>query len=133
EPTGIDRTRTPLHLYQLQGNRWMDAARWPLPQAHPTTLYLAGRGPAGGAPSTNAGTLLPARPRHAATDTTFFSTASNPCGRSLEQWGAGAGALAFEIGSLPPDPCTQDDRAYEASPGSLTYTTAPLRANTLLA
>ncbi len=121
EPTGIDRTRTPLHLYELQANRWMDAARWPLPQARPTTFYLGH------------GTLSPQRPSGAlGSDTTFYSGAGNPCSRSLEQWGAGAGALAFEDGGLPPDPCTNDDRAYEASPGALTYTTAPMTSPTLL-
>jgi putative CocE/NonD family hydrolase len=122
EPTGIEATRTPLHLYELGAGRWVDAARWPLPQAKPSTLYL------------NAGTLS-ARPTAsaAASDQTFFSLASNPCGRSLEQWGAGAGALALESGHLPPDPCASDDRAFESSPGALTYTTAPLHTTTVLA
>jgi putative CocE/NonD family hydrolase len=125
EPTGIDRTGTPLHIFELQADRWVNAARWPLPQARPQTLYLGGRG-SSGAPSANDGTLTPRRPAtSSAADTTFFSAVSNPCGRSLEQWGAGAGALAFETGHLPPDPCTTDDRAFQSSPGALTYTTAP--------
>jgi putative CocE/NonD family hydrolase len=133
EPTGIDRTRTPLHIYQLESNRWMNASRWPLPQAKATTLYLGPRG-GSGAPSVNDGSLTSFSPRvPSASDTTFYSTVSNPCGRSLEQWGAGAGALAFETGDLPPDPCTTDDRGFESSPGALTYTTAPLSHPMLLA
>jgi len=133
EPTGIDRTSTPLHLYELEANRWANASRWPLPQAKPTTLYLGPRGDSG-APSLNDGSLtLSPSSAPSASDETFFSTESNPCGRSLEQWGAGAGALALEEGNAPADPCTTDDRAYEASPGALTYTTAPLRAPVLLA
>ena len=63
----------------------------------------------------------------------MYSPVSNPCNASLEQWGAGAGALALEAGPLPPDPCTTDDRAYEATPGALTYTTAPVRSPVQLA
>jgi len=122
EPTGIDRTGTPLHVYELQAGRWMNASRWPLPRARPRTLYL---GPGGTLTAT-----APAQP--AASDGTFFSLASNPCGGSLEQWGFGAGQLAFESGHLPPDPCAADDRAYETSPGALTYTTPPLAHATLL-
>ncbi len=122
EPTGIERTKTPLHLYQLGSNRWTNASRWPISSTRPTTLYLG------------AGTLSATVPRvTAASDATFFSTASNPCGRSLEQWGAGAGALAFQTGELPPDPCTTDDRPFESSPGALTYTTPPFRKATTIA
>jgi putative CocE/NonD family hydrolase len=78
--------------------------------------------------------LTSGRPTGASSsDQTFYSTADNPCNASLEQWGAGAGALAFETGQLPPDPCTTDDRAFEASAGALTYTTAPMRSSTEIA
>ena len=133
EPTGIDRTRTPLHLYELGADRWTNSARWPTPGARPTTLYLGGRG-GSGAPSVNDGSLTAARPTSGtAADRTFYSGLSNPCNASLEQWGAGAGALALETAHLPSDPCTTDDRAFEATPGALTYTTAPLRAPAQLA
>lgn len=133
EPTGIDSTRSPLHLYELGANRWTNVARWPLPGTRATTLYLAGRG-GSGAPSTNDGSLTTTRPNGAtAADQTFYSTVSNPCSASLEQWGAGGGALVLETAHLPPDPCTTDDRAFEAGPGALTYTTAPLRAPDQLA
>lgn len=122
EQTGIEHTRTPLHLSELGSRRRINASRYPLEQAKPTTMYLG------------AGALSSSRPASAgASDTTFFSTASNPCGRSLEQWGAGAGAVAFETGHLPPDPCTTDDRPFQSSPGALTYTTAPFRRETVLA
>ena len=133
EPTGIDQTRTPLHLYQLGASRWTSVSRWPLPRARPTTLYLTCPG-GSGAPSTNDGALSRAAPTTASgADQTAYSGASNPCNASLEQWGAGAGALALESGQLPADPCTTDDRAFEASPGALTYTTAPARKSVQLA
>lgn len=127
EPTGVEKTHTPLHLYELEANRWVNATRWPLAQARPQTLYLSS---AGGSASSLSGKRPTA---HNAADTTFFSIASDPCARSLEQWGAGAGALAFETGHLPPDPCTTDDRPFESSPGALTYTTSPLSRAAALA
>ncbi|MGH7749706.1 MAG: CocE/NonD family hydrolase, partial [Candidatus Dormibacteria bacterium] len=54
--TGIDATTTPLHLYQLGSQRWVDTSRYPLDGLTPTTLFL-GAGPGGGAPSTNDGSL----------------------------------------------------------------------------
>ena len=30
---GIDRTRTPLHAFELGTSRWINLARWPVPQA----------------------------------------------------------------------------------------------------
>ena len=133
EPTGIDRTRSPLHLYELGSKRWTNVARWPLPGVRATMLYLSGHG-GSGAPSANDGALSTAPPSvGTASDQTFYSAVDNPCNAWLEQWGAGGGALTFETAQLPPDPCSTDDRAYEASPGALTYTTAPLRSSAQLA
>src|SRR5579884_1493843 len=39
---GIDVTRRPLHAFELGTGRWIDASRWPLPQAGPHTFYLGG-------------------------------------------------------------------------------------------
>ena len=38
---GIDRTRTPLHVYELGANRWIDISRWPLLETRARTFYLA--------------------------------------------------------------------------------------------
>jgi hypothetical protein len=134
EDTGIDRTQTPLHLYQIGAGRLLDASRYPLPQAQPHTYYLRG-GPSGsGAPSLNDGQLSPAAPATPlGADTIVWSGATSPCSRSTEQWGAGGAALLFELGGLPPDPCTQDDRSVQSGPGALTYTTAPFSQPTVLA
>ena len=45
----------------------------------------------------------------------------------------GGGALVLQSSQLPPDPCTQDDRSFQAGPGALTYTSAPMKSNTVLA
>lgn len=134
ERTGIDETSTPLHLYELGAQRWANAARYPLSETTPTTLYLSGGPSRSGALSRNDGVLSPGAPTSlSGQDQALFTTASSPCQRGTEQWGAGAGALAFQSGQLPPDPCTQDDRSLEVGPGALTYTSAPLPRATVVA
>lgn len=134
EPTGIDHTSTPLHLYELGANRWVDAARYPLSETTPTTFYLSPGPSHSGAISFNDGSLAPQAPSSVAgQDQTAFTSASSPCQKATEQWGAGAGALAFQSGQLPPDPCTQDDRSLEGGPGALTYTTTPFSRPTVIA
>ncbi len=134
EPTGMGQSRTPLHLFQLGANRWTDAATWPLPQAQATTYYLSS-GPSGSsAPSTNDGTLSPGRPTAGSgADPVLFTGATNPCDRQSEQWSMGAPSLATSSAGLPTDPCTTDDRALQAGPNALTYTTAPFNAPRVLA
>jgi uncharacterized protein len=131
--TGIDQTRHPLHVYAL-GGRWLDATRYPFDQARPHTYYLS-PGPSGsGAPSQNDGSLATRRPAASAgADQVAFAAATSPCDRQSEQWGFGGAALALETGQLPPDPCTQDDRTLETGPGALTYTTSPIKRDTMLA
>ena len=133
-PTGIDRTTTPLHVYDVTAHRWVDSADYPFAEARPQTLYLAG-GPSGsGAPSSNDGRLSPAAPgAGTASDTLAFTAATSPCARDLGQWSMGAGELVQEEGKLPPSPCDTDDRTLQAGPGALTYTTDPLAKDTVLA
>ena len=133
EQTGIENTTTPLHLYELGANRWVDASRYPLSETQPQPYYLAG-GPSGsGAPSQNDGRLTPARPSaRTGSDTVAFTSATSPCSRGTEQWGAGGLALVLETGMLPADPCTQDDRTLQAGPNALTYTTDAFKTPTLL-
>ncbi len=134
EPTGIEQTRTPLHLYELGANRWIDASTYPLSQARPTTFYLSAGPSHGGALSLNDGTLqrVPSTSPLGA-DQEVFTNATSPCDRSTEQWSFGATELPFSNGQLPPSPCANDDRTLEVGPGALTYTTAPFARSTVLA
>jgi putative CocE/NonD family hydrolase len=132
EDTGIDTTTTPLHLFELGGNRWVDASRYPIDGLTPTTLYLGGGPSASGAPSTNDGTLTRASPTSpGGADQAVFTAASSPCGRQAEQWSMGGLAVALQGAGLP-DPCTVDDRALQVGPGALTYTTAPFAEDTVV-
>jgi putative CocE/NonD family hydrolase len=117
--TGITEARTPLHLFQLGGGKYLEARRYPFPEATPTTYYL-GAG----------NTLSTAKPKDAAgADPIVFTGATSPCDRQSDQWGAGAVALA----TGDQNPCADDDRTLQAGPGALTYTTAPFTSDRLIA
>jgi putative CocE/NonD family hydrolase len=117
--TGIARTKTPLHLFQLGGGKYLDAARYPFADVTPTTYYL-GAG----------NTLSTAAPKDSAgADPIVFTGATSPCDRQSDQWGAGAVALA----TGDQNPCANDDRTLQAGPGALTYTTAPFTSGRVIA
>ena len=128
---GVDRTRTPLHAFELNGGRWIDAARYPLPQAHVRRLWLAG-GRTGSAPgSLNDGALSGRRPRGSGADAIAWSDSTSPCNRNSDQWNTGLGAYATAVAGLPGSPCWTDDRSTQA--GALTYTSDPVRRAVTLA
>jgi uncharacterized protein len=105
---GIDRTTTPLHVFELEANRWIDAPRWPLPQprAH---LYRLGEG----------------------TGTLTWSDVRSPCNAGTDQWSTGLPAYVIaELGGSG-DLCAQNDSTTQA--GALTYTSAPFRTATTVA
>jgi hypothetical protein len=130
--TGIDTTTTPLHLYQLGSDRWVDTSRYPLDGLTPTTLYL-GSGPGGGAPSANDGTLGAAAPATSGgADEALWTGVSSPCGRQTDQWAAGGLTAALRALRLPGNPCSGDDRSMQSGPGALTYTTAPFAEDTVI-
>ena len=117
--TGITRVRSPLHLFQLGGGRYLEAGRYPFPEATPTTYYLG----AGNALTTD-------RPKEATgADPVVFTGATSPCDRQSDQWGAGGAALA----TGGQNPCADDDRTLQAGPGALTYTTRPFASDRVLA
>jgi putative CocE/NonD family hydrolase len=134
QPTGIEHTNHPLHLYDIGANRWVDSTHYPLRETHPHTFYLAG-GPSGsGASSQNDGRLSTAQPSAGnGADQVAFTGVSSPCSGAPEQWGFGALMLLAEIGQLPSDPCAQDDRSIQSGPGALTYTTPPMSRGVVLA
>jgi putative CocE/NonD family hydrolase len=133
EPTGIDQTTTPAHLYLLGANKNVDVSQWPPPGLHPTTWYL-GAGPSGSqAPSQNDGTLTSSPPTAAAgADQILYLGANAPCSRELDQWSMGAFEDVTDPTNPNGNPCAQNDALTETGPGALTYTTAPFRQDTVL-
>jgi putative CocE/NonD family hydrolase len=117
--TGITGVKTPLHLFQLGADKYLEARRYPFPEAEPTAYYL-------GAGST----LSTQKPKDAAgADPIVFTGATSPCDRQSDQWGAGGVALA----TGGQNPCAGDDRTLQAGPGALTYTTPAFADDRVLA
>ena len=122
-PTGIDTTKTPLHVYELSGKRWADTTHYPFAEAKPTTLYLGPKG-----------TLVNHAPADATgSDSVAYVPATSPCTRQTAQWSMGGEALGLQSAGLPADPCTKDDRSFQQGPGAVTYSSAPMAADTTLA
>lgn len=132
QDTGMSTTADPVHLYMLGADKWVDTSAWPPSGGSPTSLYLGG-GPSGSsAPSDNDGTLARKAPTSSSgSDSLAWTGTSSPCGGQTDQWAMGGADLGTE-GGAPPDPCTTDDRTTEAGPGSVTYTSAPMTAATVL-
>jgi len=115
EENGIDRTDTPLHLFQTFGDRWVDARTWPLPdfgERSVETYYLdAGR--TGTAPhSLNDGALVTAAPTASDASDALPWEPFNACNQGNNEEGL--------FGLAPGTRCTEGNREFEA--GTLTYT-----------
>ena len=116
---GVERTPS-VNFYPVNGSHWEHYSTWPVPRVSYRSIYLSSQ-KSGSANSLNDGSLSFAKPAQGAGDTAPLLPASSPCSRMSAQWTAGAAQ----------GPCETDNRTYEAS--SLTYTTAPLAADTKLA
>ena len=122
EQTGIDRTPTPLHYYDLGSGAWNQTTTYPFTGATPTRLYLGD------------GTLSPTAPTAATagTATLAWTGAGNPCGRPVDQWSMGALSVPSQAAGLSA-PCSEDDRAAQTPVTSSSWTTAPMTAPQRLA
>jgi putative CocE/NonD family hydrolase len=116
---GIDRTSTPLHVFELGTDRWIDISRWPLLETRARTFYLA------------PGNLAPSRPRAAGADQLPWTNARSPCNTGTDQWTTGLPAYAIAQMGGRGDPCSDDDRTTQAA--ALTYTSAPFQRATTIA
>lgn len=122
--TGIDRTRTPLHVIDATTGTHSDWPAYPVPATRVSTYYL-GAGRTGTAPSRNDGRLTPGRPPMATgRDKLIWSPADGSvCSRSTDQWLGGLPSTVLDqLGAGWQ--CNTDDRAAQTGPTVLTYTTA---------
>ena len=117
--TGLAQDTKPLHSIEMGTERWVDSARFPYPEATPTTFFLG------------AGGMLTQTPPGAkkGSDQIAFTQVSNACTHSTQQWGAGALILASGL----PAPCDDTVHLPGASPAALAYTSAPFDADTTIA
>jgi hypothetical protein len=112
--TGMDRTPTPLHYYDLGTGRFDETTTYPFTRATPTRLYL-GAG----------NTLTRSRPpRGAATDSITWSSSGSPCGRPVDQWSMGGISIPAHSAGLMA-PCADDNQASQSGPWTISYTSAP--------
>ncbi len=123
EHTGMARTPTPLHYYNLGTGHFVQTTTYPFTGSTPTRFYF---GPGG--------TLSRARPTasSAGSDTISWSPTGSPCGRPIDQWSMGGISIpANQAGVLAP--CSSEDNTAQVGPWQTTYTTAPLARPATLA
>ncbi|MFZ1996866.1 MAG: CocE/NonD family hydrolase [Solirubrobacteraceae bacterium] len=160
EKTGMARTPTPLHYYDLGSGKFTETSTYPFSRATPTRLYFGAGGtltssepPAASVSSSPIPGLpvpvpvrvpvpvplpvpvpvpVPVPTVPAATgDTLVWSPSGVPCGRPIDQWAMGGLSVpAGSAGLLAP--CATDDRLAQAGPWATSYTSAPLTHATTL-
>ena len=133
EKTGMARTSTPLHYYDLGSGQFDETSTYPFTGSTPTRLYLGAGGTltpsarSGGSGATSSpipGFPLPTLPV-GQSDTLVWSPSGVPCGRPIDQWSMGGLSVpAGTAGFLAP--CATDDRLSQVGPWATSYTTAPL-------
>jgi putative CocE/NonD family hydrolase len=121
ERTGMDRTPTPLHYYDLGTGRFDETTTYPFPGARPARLYLGAGGTlTAGAP-----------PRLAVGDSLAWSPSGSPCARPIDQWSMGGISIPAHTADLLA-PCADNDQPAQAGPWTISYTSAPFaRARTV--
>lgn len=114
EHTGMARTPTPLHYYDLGTGVFDETTTYPFTGAVPTTFSFGPRG-----------TLGTTRPAMVAPTTSIaWSPSGSPCGRPIDQWSMGA--LSVPSGTLGVlAPCVSSDNTTQLGPQQVSYTTAP--------
>ncbi|MFZ0040980.1 MAG: CocE/NonD family hydrolase, partial [Solirubrobacteraceae bacterium] len=141
EKTGMARTRTPLHYYDLGSGQFDEASTYPFTGSTPTRLYFGAGGALNTSPPSAGATGVPipgiptvssvtgkllgaAAPSLGASDTLAWSPSGAACGRPIDQWSMGGLSVpAGSAGLLAP--CANDDRLSQAGPWATTYTSAP--------
>lgn len=134
QDNGVGRETSPLHLFELGGDRWVDTGRWPIRDAKVRTLFLEG-GRSGTVDSRNDGRLRDAKPTaKAGEDGLPYNPIPPICSRATMQFVGGAESLvAGRLGLQGSDlnTCLKDERPL--APRQLTYTTEPMAEDTSVA
>jgi len=129
--TGIEQTDTPLHVFEMDSERWVDTTHYPFHESDVETYYF-GKGRTWDAPSLNDGYLSEDKPTtesRLAKDTVLWNLVSSPFSLQTEQWSMGLSSFVGGVFGLPEFP--MDDRSFQM--GGLTYTTEPLEEEKVIA
>jgi hypothetical protein len=114
ERTGMAKTRTPVHYYDLGNGQFDETSTFPFTGATPTRLYFgAGDTLTAGAP-----------PAKATTDTLLWSPIGSICSRSVDQWSMGGISIPTDSAGVLA-PCVTNDALSQIAPATVSYTTAP--------
>jgi hypothetical protein len=125
ENTGMDRTPTPLHYYDLGTNNYTEHAQYPFPNAVPTRYYFNGARSHTAPLNVGDRSLSLTPPTTAGSDAILWSPVGNPCGRPSDQWSAGAASLVAGY-FAPQAPCLYNDVLGQVGLDRITYTSGPL-------
>jgi putative CocE/NonD family hydrolase len=132
DKTGMARTQTPLHYYDLGSGQFDETSTYPFTGATPTRLYFGAGNALTGSRPTATGPVggLPGLPV-GASDTIIWSPSGAACGRPIDQWSMGGISVpAGSAGLLAP--CASNDLLAQAGPWAISYTSAPFaRAKTV--
>jgi hypothetical protein len=115
EHTGMARTRTPLHYYDLGTGNFDETTTYPFSKAKATQLYLG-----------SGGSLSEQSASAGSTSIAWLPTGS-PCGRPIDQWVMGGISIPSHIAGLMA-PCADNDSLSKLGPGQVSFTTAPFNA-----
>jgi hypothetical protein len=113
--TGMARTRTPLHYYDLGTGNFDETTTYPFSNSTATQLYLG------------AGDSLSAKPASSGTTSIAWLPTGSPCGRPIDQWSMGGISIPSHIAGLMA-PCADNDSLSKLGPGQVSFTTAPFSA-----
>jgi putative CocE/NonD family hydrolase len=117
KPTGMAKTRTPLHYYDLGTQKYHQTTTYPFTGVHGRRFFLS------------AGDTL-RRHRHGkgkGKDDLVYSPVGSPCGASVDQWAIGPLRGAEQIGGFENLPCVDDASATPAGPTILKYTSPAMK------
>ena len=122
EDTGMDRTPTPLHYYDLGTDAFTEHAQYPFPNATPTRLYLsAAHSGTGGLQNGSLSPLVP----NAGTQKLVWSPVGNPCNPTSDQWSAGV--ISTVTGAFTDRaPCVNTDPLGKLGLDQINFSTVPL-------
>ena len=115
---GVQRTPK-VNLYPINGDHWEHFKRFPVPETSYQRLHLSGESSGSSPVSLHDGSLAGSAPSAEGGEQAPLLPASSPCSRLTAQWTAGAASTPV---------CDTNNTTYEAT--SLTYTTAPMQADT---
>jgi hypothetical protein len=113
EHTGMARTKTPLHYYDLGTGKFDETTTYPFAGSRPAHFYFGG-----------GNALQRKKPAKPGTDTIAWSPVGSPCGRSIDQWSMGGISIPAHTAGLMA-PCADNDQAAQTPGDTASYTTKP--------